>query len=412
MIWCEKAMATMRTKSRVLTVSLVVGILTGAMASGEPILLNPTAPHKPSTVVPLFGYRRFPQELFTFQKGKEFGFPTELIYTSAAQVPEIIKEAAQKGIKIYDMHASDMLKLIRESESDHESKHAPSSSASKAAKTIVPWTGLPQVDAEFITKLVSSELVKKDYSIFEGDLVGRNVEMVSIDRDVLRHFAIAYANLDNLKFYDPSEQINQFETVDATLAEYPALLNAAKIVFAPVSFGETFSYSAQEKGMEIPRSIRTKYDVYWVEFAVSLKDVEKGSLTEVSYNVFLPADTIALDLIPRRFGREASVVEKANTPEITIGQISLGEVYGRTIAYTTLKPTIVATGLRENQFSWILTDDAVATGSYLFVGILAVPKGRKCENAGFAVSAKAADWFGLQGDVASTGVIFKELCFG
>jgi len=398
----------MVTMCIVLIVSFTIEIFASSLASGEPILLDPRTPHKVSTEVPLLGYRRFPQELFTLQKGKEFGFPTELIYTSAAQIPEIEKEAAQRGIKIYNMDASEVLKLVRET----ENKHKPISSVKSTTKTIVPWAGLPQVDAEFITKLVSSELINKDAATFDGYLVGRPVEMVSIDREVLRNFANAYSNLDTLKFYDPSQQIDKFENIHATLAPYPALLEAAKINFSPVSFGETFSYSAQDKGMEIPRSIRDKYDVYWVEFAVSLKDVKEGSLTEVSYHVFLPEDTIALDLIPRRFGREAVVVEKENTPKITIGQASLGEVYGGMIAYTTLKPTIVATGLREDQFSWILTDDAVSTGSYLFVGILAVPSGRQCENAGFGVSAKTADWFGLQGDVASTGLIFKQLCFG
>jgi hypothetical protein len=378
------------------------------VAADEPILLDPKAPHQVSVEVPLFGYRRFPQQIFTVQKGNQFGLPTELIYSSAAQIPEIKQEAAEAGKSIFDMEAYEVVQLVR---SQSRWEEEPGRSDATGPKTSVPWVGAPQVDAGFITRLVSSELIDQNFSIFEAELLDRDVEMVSMDLEVARNFWSSYSDLESLKFYDPFYRADQFNEIGMALAQYPALLEAAKINFSPVSFGETFSYSAQEKGLEIAPSILRKYDVYWVEFAVSLRDLNESDVTEISFHVFLPDDSIALDLIPRRFGHEMQVSQTTKSPEITVKQVSLGEFYSRTVAYTALKPTIVATGLRENQFSWVLTDDAVATGAYLFVGILGVPTGQDCINTGFGVNAKTSDFLGLQGDVAGTGIIFKQLCF-
>jgi hypothetical protein len=164
-----------------------------------------------------------------------------------------------------------------------------------------------------------------------------------------------------------------------------------------------------DRNLNIPPPISRKYDVYWVEFQLTLRNLEDDYVRLVSFHVFLPEDSTALDLIPWRFGVEATVTETTGSPPITIKDVTVGEFCKKTVAYTMLRPTIVATGLREHRFSWVLTEEAASTGSHLFVGLLGVPKSQCRISAGLAVDAETTDWLGLQGDVAGTGVIFREI---
>ena len=373
-------------------------------AEQEAILLDPSAPRPTALEVPLFGYKRFPEEIFTIQKSDKYGLPTEVIYASASKIPAIKAAAAASGKSIFDLEAREVVALARSKQHALASDQQSPSSAT----TLVPWVGT-EVDAEFITDLVSSELVGRTIDIFGGEMTGDEVEMVSIDEEVVRDFWNAYSNLDNFDRYDPFQRLDQFQQVQTTLDKYPLLLQAAKINFSPVSFGEIFVFSSLDRSLEIPSPIARKYDVYWVEFPMSLRDLEEDQVTEVSFHVFLSEDSRALDLIPWRVGTDKTVTEETKSPSITVKEIAIGEFYKRTVAYTTLRPTIVATGLREHKFSWVLTGEAVSTGSYLFVGVVGVPKGSCSVTAGLGVNAKTADVFGFQGDVAGTGVIVMEI---
>lgn len=191
---------------------------------------------------------------------------------------------------------------------------------------MVPWIG-SEVDASFVTALLSSELIKSHFDIFDSEITGDDVEMVSIDKRVGIDFWNAYSNLSSMKNFDPSEQINQFGRIEETLSQYPVSLEAAKITISPVSFGEIFSFSSADRDLGVPPPISKKYDVYWVEFPLSLRNFEDDYVKRVSFHVFLPDDSIALDLIPWRFGVEATVTETTGAPPITIKDVTIGEFY-------------------------------------------------------------------------------------
>ena len=379
--------------------------MSGPASAEEAILIDPAAPRQVAFEASLFGYKRFPQQIFTAQKGEQFGIPTELIYTSASSIPAIEQEAAASGRDVFDLDASQVVALLR---SKHRQRVGVGRDV-RSSTTIIPWVDPPEVDAEFVTALVSSELVSNAFRVFDGEIIGNEVEMISVDNQVARDFWKAYSSLDSLNAVDPFEKLMEFDRVEANLVRYPILLQSAKISFSPVSFGEIFVYSSDDRGLRIPPPISKKYDVYWVEFPVSLRDLSDDYVVEISFHVFLPDDSRALDLIPRRFGIERDVTEEVSSPEFTVRDVSLGEFYNRTVSYTTLKPTIVATGLREHKFSWVLTGEAVSTGSYLFVGVLGVPKSRCKISTGLGVNAKTTDFLGLQGNVAGTGVILTEI---
>jgi hypothetical protein len=239
------------------------------MAADEEILLDPLAPRQTAFEVPLFGYKRFPEKLFAVQKGDNFGLPIELIYASASKVPAIEEAAAASGRDVFDLEASEIIALARSKKDEFKGDRQTFSGTT----TIVPWAGAPEVDAEFVTALVSSELIESSFSVFNGEIIGEDVEMLSINKDVGVAFWRAYSNLRDLKSYDPSERPGQFEYIQTTLDQYPALLEAAKITFSPVSFGEIFVFLSADRDLNVPPPIDRKYDVYWVEFPLSLRDL-------------------------------------------------------------------------------------------------------------------------------------------
>jgi hypothetical protein len=165
-------------------------------SADEVILLDPSADRQTEFQVPLFGYREFPQQIFTSQKGENFGLPTELIYTSASRIPEVEEEATSKGTDIFDLDAGQVVALLRSRSVD---EIAPTPGISRPT-TNIPWTESSEVDAAFVTALVSSELVRSDFSIFYGEIIGdKAVEMISVDREVAKDFWDAYSNLEGLK---------------------------------------------------------------------------------------------------------------------------------------------------------------------------------------------------------------------
>ena len=211
-------------------------------AAEEIILLDPSAARPIAIEVPLFGYKRFPEEIFAAQKSR-YGLPAELIYVSASKIPAIEAAAAASGKDVFDLGAKEVVALVRAQQHVFASGQQ---AATSSPSTIVPWVGTA-VDADFITDLVSSELVGRTIDIFDGEMTGDYIEMVSIDENVGRDFWNAYSNLENFNRYDLFQRLDQFQKIETTLDKYPLLLQAAKITFSPVSFGEIFVSSSAER---------------------------------------------------------------------------------------------------------------------------------------------------------------------
>jgi hypothetical protein len=85
------------------------------------------------------------------------------------------------------------------------------------------------------------------------------------------------------------------------------------------------------------------------------------------------------------------------------------------VAFTYIKPTIVAVGLRERQFSWLLRGEAVGIGSHKFVVVAGVPKGEVTID--FAMSGHVRLRKGIlgglfeSGDIAGTDVKVIPIAF-
>ena len=237
--------------------------------------------------------------------------------------------------------------------------------------------------------------------------------MVAMDREVAIDFYTAYTQLVFSQHFDNTNALAAFSEASRKLVQYPELYEATRAIIAPVSFGKPLVYTDQEKSLQIPNSIDRQYDVYWIEFAISLRNLQGEDFDQATFHVMIPDDSIALELIPLSHGIEQTVTDKAATPTIGVArggvEVKLGEFFSHTVAYTTLKPVIIANGLQESQFSWNLKGEAVNSGSKRFVAILGVPKGSVSLVTQLALAAKTNDTWGIQGDIASTGVIVYKI---
>ena len=158
--------------------------------------------------------------------------------------------------------------------------------------------------------------------------------------------------------------------------------------------------------MRVPDSINKLFDVYWIDFAVSDAELKKDTAAEFRFTVNAPDNIIALELIPIRFGSEQAVKTEKKSPEIkvetSVGSISLGEFYGTTVEYKTLRPSILADGLQQSKFGWILLDEMIDQGTKRFAAIMGAPKGTRQITVQLIATIKTDTMLGFKNDVAST----------
>ncbi len=173
-------------------------------------------------------------------------------------------------------------------------------------------------------------------------------------------------------------------------SKYPfgGLKDALVVEFGKVTFGKPLVKTGREAGFKVQRAIAEEYDVYLVEFAITFYDIPVTELEELSYRLSLQEDCIAFELAPLRLTAEENITQTVQTPEITIGPLTLGQFFERQVVFKNIRPQVIAYGLREDSFSWSLTNDAVVPGSHIFVAALGIPKGRKEFSLRQSVGAK------------------------
>ena len=69
-----------------------------------------------------------------------------------------------------------------------------------------------------------------------------------------------------------------------------------------ITFGFPIIYTADEMDLQIPSSISKSYDLYWVDLVVTYYGVDPEDLAEMAFNVAIPEGSVALKLVPLRFG--------------------------------------------------------------------------------------------------------------
>lgn len=376
----------------------------------------------------LVGYRAFP-----LVGGLAFGvrvrnaaIPVALIFDAASEIPSVkakfdkLKKKHKTPFQIIESYGVDKVAmnlrqwsydLVKTGEIAHFLKPIAVRYATSPMKQYY--------DANFIIGLLTTEMIKDhDIKILTNkeigmkEIIGGDISRdrwVALDPGVSVDFLRSYSDFQKA-LYLKSEKVSPYFTLASKkLSKHKKLSELAKLTLAYVTFGKPLWSTAEEKRLNIPDSILSEYDVYYLEFALSVRSFFSEKPQEVTFTVKFSDGTIALELIPLSFGVERSVEEKFSSPKITASvgkaKITVGQIYGQTISFHAIKPTIVANGLQESNISWAMIDDAAGPGSKKFVAIIGVPKGHKKLALEMSAYAKFRSWYGLQGDIAVTEVV-------
>jgi len=366
---------------------------------------------------PLFGYRKASTELFTIFTKKEnnVGIPVDVFVESAKFTPWL-KDAMIKLGKDPSKATFDDWFMA--------SKSIKGWAKSAAAKPVLPLECINVVsqalcvDPTLIAYLPNTEVFKSDKpSTYVTQVSGKKVQWVEIDPKVFTAFANSYTSLSNAGDLPLSQAQQIFKYANSTMSRYPLLEKATKFEAGHVTFGVPNVYSSKEMNLIIPESISSAVNIYWVEFAISFRDISVTNIEKLIFGVTAPQEILAWELIPLRFDKEMSVTCITNSPEIKFKAgdkaIELGKVFEQTVVYKSLTAIIFAEGLQENEFSWSMVDEAVQPGAKRFIALLKVPKGKKSSTIQLQASAKTKpSYFGIcQGDIISTDPKLVEITF-
>ena len=204
-----------------------------------------------------------------------------------------------------------------------------------------------------------------------------------------------------------------FAELLSSIRRYDSLAKSFLVYIGRITFGLPIPSRAEEIGLVVPDFISRNFDVYWVEFTVTYREMADDDLAEMVFNVSLPLDFVVLELIPVRYGPSAKITETESSPEFTVklgeAEVSVGEFFGNKVSYSVIRPTIIGYGKGENVVSWSLHDEGVSAGSHTFVTIIGTPKGREVLPLAMTAHVRTQGVFGMEGKIAGTEVEALEL---
>lgn len=351
----------------------------------------------------LVGLRTVSPEFFAVVqlRPKNAGIPAELFVTSASATPAVRMVVTEAGKDPEKASVIDWYKAARTAGlGDISSGAAPHSISATA------WKGKHvNVNPVFVASLPDTEVFAAKPVLYTEHAHGHDIAYLRVNRRPLAALIQSYKSIGGAKKTLDPQALKQFAEAIAGMAPFPLMAKAATFSAGLATFGRPIVYTAGEKKLVMPKAILTESDIYWIELAVSFRDIEVGSVERLIFHVSLPSGITALDLIPLRFDKQATVTQKVSSPEIKVqageNAVGIGKVYEQEVVYTSLKPLIVAAGLQESEFTWSLSDEAVQPGAKRFVAVIQVPKGRKSVPVQLQATAKTKEWF-AQGDLVST----------
>ena len=256
-------------------------------------------------------------------------------------------------------------------------------------------------------------------NLFSTDVIDIDkVNNILVEGNVISYYSVSDVYVDELNFlYQALSRAKHYKSRDLqidliglrnSIREYDALERSLLYKLGEISFGMPLVQTAREMALIVPGSIASRFDVYWVELAITFRGFDAGELEEMSFNVGLPADHVALELIPLRYGPQIETQVDTRSPEIgaRVGgvNVTIGEFFRKTVAYSHIKPTVTAAGLREDRFSWTLRDEAIALGSHKFIVVIGVPRGADAVELSMSAHVKTDPSLFFAGDVAGTDV--------
>lgn len=181
--------------------------------------------------------------------------------------------------------------------------------------------------------------------------------------------------------------------IDA-IREYPGMAGLVVEETGGVTFGTPLIDLPTDFGMSVPENTLRRFDIYIITFAISFDDLNSNDFEFLKFNINCPADVLALELVPERFGAIKNVKKEAGLPSIKVGDaVEVGSIYKQTVAYQYLEPELVALGLQQNNFGWRLKGKALDMGCLKMMAVLGVKKGTQKAKIRMDIQVKRAPSF-------------------
>ena len=180
----------------------------------------------------------------------------------------------------------------------------------------------------------------------------------------------------------------------------PIAMKTVAVQLGEATFGKLRIRNADEVGFQVDRRIENEYDIYLIEFTVTFYSVPKNVVAALSFRVDCSDVCIAWELAPIRIQSKSESTSTPSNPKTR--NVVVGEFFQKSIIYENLNPEIVAYGLRESKFLWVLKGEAISAGSHTFVAAIGLPKGTKSFELERSVAMKTKRKILVEGGWAST----------
>jgi hypothetical protein len=388
-----------------------------AQSVNDPIVLE--APNSiaesDGTTVPLIGFRSASSSLID---GKMINaannghlpadayFVPENTLVKAWLKDEKFAEAAAAALKTspQDLHAKSTLTIEQLERAGIEVQKFDWTPIESGFKSVKPFPinslangQVSSIDSSALIGMTASGAidVSKTYDI---KFNGTDVKIIGFSNKAPGNLFQTYtdvADLQNQSFTNPTTDWNKVQDlINSASIEYPIdIRKSITFQLGSVTFGKPRLKTAKEAKFVLDQNLTRTNDVYLVTFAFTLYNLPNGKIDELSFRIDCGSDCTAWALEPMKVVSESQVSETAKTPSVSIEGFSVGEMFGRTVNYKSLKPQIVAFGVQEGRFSWSIRDAAIETGSHIFAAAIGVPKGTKAIKLSKSLAARMSPNF-------------------
>lgn len=208
-----------------------------------------------------------------------------------------------------------------------------------------------------------------------------------------------------------------FNVASATVRNYDVLQKSMLYSIGRITFGKPLVLTAKEAEIGVPESIDRESNIFAIVLPVTFWDIDPNGIEELTVNFGLEPELIAIELFPDNLGTPVSQENKSGLPEMemSVGDRSLkiGQFITTNVRYNFVKPTILALGVGEENFSWLVQGEAIRAGAFKFVAIIVVPKGRQFVDIAQSahVRIKSDIWKLQAGGLAGTESSIRRLHF-
>ncbi len=247
----------------------------------------------------------------------------------------------------------------------------PSQEALVKARPAVPKPAGPLGDPLLVALLPDTELA----------YAKSDTEGIAIRPATLAHVRQAYTSLVWARqAAAPTATWGYMDQTIAVLHNYPEFQQVAQFTTGSVAFGRPIRLPIQKPrpGMLI------------LQLAFSVKDLDYREVSSIILRTQVDNDVTVTDMLPLNQTKDEPV---AVTPTIASA--------GLTPNFTGIKPTIIAYGLQQSDFSWELSGQAVASGAHRFLAVLQVPPSLHQVSVRLTIACKMKPSFLSEGHVLS-----------